>query len=93
MTTFTSDDRKAAYDPGLGCVTPSSATGMEEPDFVAEAPYHPGYEDAVIERKNYHEHEEKWAKEISELLAYKQRHINTSKKIIEFLKSGCVWER
>ena len=48
MTTFTSDDRKAAYDPGMGCVTPSSANGMEEPDLVAEAPYHPGYEDAVV---------------------------------------------
>ena len=24
MTTFTSEDRKAAYDPGLGCITPSS---------------------------------------------------------------------
>jgi len=47
MTTFTTDDRKQAYDPGLGCVTPSSATGLEE-DLVAEAPYHPGYEDAVM---------------------------------------------
>ncbi len=48
MTTFTSDDRKSAYEPGLGCVTPSSTNGMEEPDLVAEAPFHPGYEDAVI---------------------------------------------
>ena len=47
MTTFTTDDRKNAYDPGLSCVTPSTATGMEE-DLVAEAPYHPGYEDAVM---------------------------------------------
>ena len=53
MTTFTSDDRKSAYDPGLGCVTPSSANGMEEPDLVAEAPYHPGYEDAVILKNEY----------------------------------------
>ena len=51
MTTFTTDDRKSAYDPGLGCVTPSSATGLEE-DLVAEAPYHPGYEDAVMAPKD-----------------------------------------
>ena len=87
MTTFTSDDRKAAYDPGLGCVTPSSATGMEEPDFVAEAPYHPGYEDAVIGAPT------PLSKEITELFEYKNRHLNTSKKIIEFMKSGFKWER
>ena len=51
MTTFTSDDRKSAYDPGLSCVTPSSATGLEE-DLVAEAPYHPGYEDAAMAPQN-----------------------------------------
>jgi hypothetical protein len=89
MTTFTSDDRKNAYDPGLGCVTPSSATGMEEPDLVAEAPYHPGYEDAVIDSPP----PPPLSKEITELFEYKKRHINTSKKIIEFLRSGCVWER
>jgi hypothetical protein len=53
MTTFTSDDRKSAYEPGLGCVTPSSTNGMEEPDLVAEAPFHPGYEDAVILKNEY----------------------------------------
>ena len=53
MTTFTSDDRKSAYEPGLGCVTPSCTNGMEEPDLVAEAPYHPGYEDAVILKNEY----------------------------------------
>ena len=95
MTTFTSDDRKAAYDPGLGCVTPSSANGMEEPDLVAEAPYHPGYEDAVVEkpRPNYHAHEEALAKEINELFKVKNRHVATSSKIIEFLKGGQKWDR
>jgi hypothetical protein len=87
MTTFTSEDRKNAYDPGLSCVTPSSATGMEETDLVAEAPYHPGYEDAVIGEST------PLSKQIDELFKYKERHINTSKKIIEFMKSGCVWER
>lgn len=88
MTTFTSEDRKAAYDPGLGCVTPSSDNGMEEPDLVAEAPYHPGYEDAVIlKEKN------SLAKEIDELLKVKNRHVSTSKKIIEFLKGGQKWDR
>lgn len=89
MTTFTSDDRKAAYDPGLTCVTPSSANGMEEPNLVAEAPYHPGYEDAVIESKRL----TILSKEFDELLKVKDRHISTSKKIIDFLKGGQKWER
>jgi hypothetical protein len=78
MTTFTSEDRKAAYDPGLTCVTPSSATGMEESDLVAEAPYHPGYEDAVVD-----EHVNNW---ITEHLEYKNRHLKTSKQIVDFIK-------
>jgi hypothetical protein len=89
MTTFTSDDRKAAYDPGLTCVTPSSATGMEEPNLVAEAPYHPGYEDAVIESKKL----TILSKEFDELLKVKDRHVSTSKKIIDFLKGGQKWNR
>ncbi len=89
MTTFTSDDRKAAYDPGLSCVTPSSANGMEEPNLVAEAPYHPGYEDAVIESKKL----TILSKEFDELLKVKDRHVSTSKKIIEFLKGGQKWDR
>lgn len=88
MTTFTTDDRKSAYDPGLTCVTPSSATGMEEPDLVAEAPYHPGYEDAIIiQEKN------SLAKEIDELFKVKNRHVATSSKIIAFLKGGQKWDR
>lgn len=87
MTTFTSDDRKAAYDPGLTCVTPTSANGMEEPDLVAEAPYHPGYEDAVVLKDN------SLSKEIDELFKIKNRHVATSSKIIEFLKGGQKWDR
>lgn len=89
MTTFTTDDRKSAYDPGLGCVTPSSSNGMEEPDLVAEAPYHPGYEDAVIESKKL----TILSKEFDELLKVKDRHVSTSKKIIDFLKGGQKWDR
>ena len=89
MTTFTSDDRKAAYDPGLSCVTPSSANGMEEPNLVAEAPYHPGYEDAIIESKKL----TILSKEFDELLKVKDRHVATSKKIIDFLKGGQKWDR
>ena len=89
MTTFTSDDRKAAYDPGLTCVTPSSANGMEEPNLVAEAPYHPGYEDAVIESKKL----TILSKEFDELLKVKDRHVSTSKKIIDFLKGDQKWDR
>lgn len=88
MTTFTSEDRKSAYDPGLGCVTPSSANGMEEPDLVAEAPYHPGYEDAVIIKE-----QSSLATEIDELFKVKNRHVSTSKKIIDFLKGGQKWDR
>lgn len=91
MTTFTTEDRKAAYDPGMGCVTPSSANGMEEPDLVAEAPYHPGYEDAVI-NKNY------MAGNIivDELNAFRKADANYkkfTKTIIEFMKGGQKWER
>lgn len=60
---------------------------------VEEAPYHPGYEDAVVVKPNYHENEELLAKEINELFKVKNRHIATSKKIIDFLKSGQKWDR
>ena len=100
MTTFTSDDRKAAYDPGLTCVTPSSANGMEEPNLVTEAPYHPGYEDAVILKNEYQDilstedcMLNPLSKEIDELLRVKDRHVATSKKIIDFLKGGQKWQR
>jgi hypothetical protein len=79
MTTFTTEDRKEAYDPGLGCITPSSATGLEE-DLVAEAPYHPGYEDAIVEK-----YVSTW---IDEYLAYRKRHTGTAKKIVEFIKNN-----
>jgi hypothetical protein len=101
MTTFTSDDRKSAYDPGLGCVTPSSATGMEEPDLVAEAPYHPGYEDAVILKDQLelnlpHTEEQnsllrkrilELEKELEEYRSYKTRHMDTAQGIIDFIKT------
>ena len=68
-----------SYDPGLSCVTPSSATGIEvEKDLVAEAPYHPGYEDAIVDGITTN-----W---ITEHLEYKKRHLETAKKIVEFIK-------
>jgi pyrroloquinoline quinone (PQQ) biosynthesis protein C len=51
-----------------------------EKDLVAEAPYHPGYEDAVVEK-----HVNNW---ITEHLAYRNRHMGTAKKIVEFIKSN-----
>jgi hypothetical protein len=100
MTTFTSDDRKSAYDPGLGCVTPSSATGMEEPDLVAEAPYHPGYEDAIPdtqlklnlshtedENSLLHKRILELEEELKEYRSYKTRHFNTAQGIIDFIKT------
>lgn len=46
---------------------------------VDEAPYHPGYEDAVIDKVVTN-----W---IQEHLEYRNRHIETSKKIVEFIKT------
>jgi len=92
MTTFTSDDRKSAYDPGLSCVTPSSATGLEE-DLVAEAPYHPGYEDAamapqndftVVNTNEYH-------KLLQEVEAYRKvnaREMAFTKTIVQSFRKG-----
>ena len=92
MTTFTTDDRKNAYDPGLSCVTPSTATGMEE-DLVAEAPYHPGYEDAVMAPPNdfttvntneYH----KLLKEVEAYRKVNAREMAITKTIVQFFKKG-----
>jgi predicted SAM-dependent methyltransferase len=49
-------------------------------DYVKEAPYHPGYEDAVVDGivNNW----------ITEHLAYKERHLNTAKNIVEFVKES-----
>lgn len=94
MTTFTTEDKENAYNPGLSCVTPSSATGLEV-DLVAEAPYHPGYEDAVMAPKNdftvvnTNEYK-KQMQELEELRKYRDRHIATSVKILEFMKNGYV---
>lgn len=54
-------------------------TFTTEDRLVAEAPYHPGYEDAVIDEnaKSY----------IDEYLNYKNRHVQTSRKIVEFIKA------
>jgi hypothetical protein len=46
---------------------------------VQEAPYHPGYEDAVVDLKV-----KTW---MEEHLEYRTRHLNTSKKIVEFIKA------
>jgi hypothetical protein len=49
-------------------------------DYVKEAPYHPGYEDAVVDGivKNW----------ITEYLEYKQRHMNTAKNIVNFIRES-----
>lgn len=59
---------------------------------VKEAPYHPGYEDAVIVKPTYEE-ESPLSEQITELFKYKERHLNTSKKIVEFVKNGFVMEK
>lgn len=55
-------------------------TFTTEDRLVAEAPYHPGYEDAVVDKSS--------GNLIAEYLTYKTRHLNTSKKIIEFIKEN-----
>jgi hypothetical protein len=52
---------------------------------VEEAPYHPGYEDAIVDN-----HVNNW---IVEHLEYRNRHLDTAKKIIEFIKSENVKRR
>ena len=47
-------------------------------EYVKEAPYHPGYEDAVVDGVVTN-----W---ITEHLEYKQRHLNTAKNIVNFVR-------
>ena len=49
-------------------------------EYVKEAPYHPGYEDAVVDGVVTN-----W---ITEYLTYKERHLNTAKNIIQFIKES-----
>ena len=49
-------------------------------DYVKEAPYHPGYEDAVVDGVVTN-----W---ITEYLEYKQRHLNTAKNIVNFVRES-----
>jgi hypothetical protein len=49
---------------------------------VQEAPYHPGYEDAVIIPETVNPLME----ELNELRKWKERHLNTAKGIVQFYK-------
>lgn len=49
-------------------------------EYVKEAPYHPGYEDAVVDGIVTN-----W---ITEYLEYKQRHLNTAKNIVNFIRES-----
>ena len=49
-------------------------------DYFKEAPYHPGYEDAVVDGIVTN-----W---ITEHLEYKQRHLNTAKNIVHFIRES-----
>ena len=49
-------------------------------EYVKEAPYHPGYEDAVVDGVVTN-----W---ITEHLEYKQRHLNTAKNIVHFIRES-----
>ena len=60
--------------------------------FVEEAPYHPGYEDAVM-GNGFHEEDLIKQQEINEMMKYKERHLNTAANIIKFMKGGQKWQR
>jgi hypothetical protein len=66
--------------------------------FVEEAPYHPGYEDAVIipESTRPQNSWQIWGigiQELEELIKIKERHLQTASNIIEFMKGGQKWQR
>lgn len=57
-------------------------TFTTEDRLVDEAPYHPGYESVGLE-----EIKNPIMEEVKEYRIYKERHLKTSKGIIEFIKS------
>lgn len=59
---------------------------------VEEAPYHPGYEDAVI-IKGISDDEFIKEDDMSLMIKMNERHLNTAKKIMEFMKGGQKWDR
>ena len=66
--------------------------------FVEEAPYHPGYEDAVIipESTRPQNSWQIWGigiQELEELIKIKERHLQTASNIMEFMKGGQKWQR
>lgn len=65
---------------------------MSKNKLVDEAPYHPGYEDAVIIKGVY---EDEFVKEndLTLMLKMNQQYLNTASKIVEFMKGGQKWDR
>jgi len=63
---------------------------MATSKLVEEAPYHPGYEDAVIE-DGYHTNP--LMQELNEYRRMNAKYNNLAKTIIQFLKDGQKWER
>ena len=59
--------------------------------FVEEAPYHPGYEDAVIIPES--RRPQIGIRELEDLIKIKERHLQTASNIIEFMKGGQKWQR
>jgi hypothetical protein len=57
---------------------------------VEEAPYHPGYEDAVIGDDN---HTNPLIQELNEYRRMNAKYDRLSKTIIQFLKDGQKWKR
>lgn len=59
---------------------------------VEEAPYHPGYEDAVV-IKGISDEEFVKNDDIARMLKMNDRYLGTAKKIMEFMKGGQKWDR
>jgi hypothetical protein len=62
---------------------------MKKPDYAAEAPYHPGYEDAAMD--GYHTNP--LLAELNEYRRMNAKYDKLSKTIIQFLKDKQKWER
>ena len=73
MTTFTTEDREKAW-PWV--------SAEESKKLVEKAPYHPGYEDAIITQD-----QNSLLHEINEYRENKLKTIETAKRIVDFIRN------
>ena len=100
MTTFTTDDLKNYVNSPEYQKYLERIHAVPPKDYLQEAPYHPGYECVIpdpqlkLDLPNTEEQNSLLRKRILELeqelkeyQSYKERHFNTSQKIIDFIKT------